>query len=476
MNSPVFRIDVSTQPPAATAEPPAPKSRVSAIDLIAATPWAIEPDMLDTIRAIALREGEGVEALQAREGRPLTNARTVTMRDGVAVVPITGPIFRYANLFTQISGATSLDVLAKDFTAALDDPAIKAIVLDINSPGGQATGISEFATQVRAASKPVIAYVGGMAASAAYWIAAAAPQIVMSKSAMAGNIGAVLGLDTRKDPNKTEIVSSQSPNKRPDVGTDAGRAQLQGMVDALAQVFIDDVAAFRGMTSEAVIKDFGAGDIFIAAKAVAAGMADRIGTLEDVISGLAKSSPNLPGARSGGALASSKGVHMDLATLKADHPNLVTELRTELLAALTLGDLQAGNPALVQAISADASTVERTRILAIEAQAMPGHEALIATLKADGKTTAPEAAVQILAAEKAVLGAKAGALKGDAPAAVPNAAAPADKPAAPTADAPLDERAKAKWDKDEKLRADFGDSFATFLAYAKGNEQAGRAW
>lgn len=470
MNSPVFRIDVIAQPPAATAEPVAPKGRVSALDIVAATPWAIEPDMLDTIRAIALREGEGVEALQAREGRPLTNARTVTMRDGVAVVPITGPIFRYANLFTQISGATSLDVLAKDFSAALDDPAVKAIVLDINSPGGQATGISEFATQVRAAGKPVVAYVGGMAASAAYWIAAAAPQIVMSKSAMAGNIGAVLGLDTRKDPNKTEIVSSQSPNKRPDVGTDAGRAQLQGMVDALAQVFIDDVAAYRGMTPEAVVTDFGAGDIFIAAKAVAAGMADRIGTLEDVIAGLA-------GTQAAPAKnPSTKGPMMNIVTLKAEHPAVVAELRAELLAALTLAELQAANPALVQIISADASTGERTRILAVEAQAMPGHEALIATLKADGKTTAPEAAVQILAAERAVLGAKAGALKADAPAAVANAAAPADKPAALAADAPLEQRAQAKWDKDEALRTEFGGVFATFLAYAKGNEQAGRAW
>jgi ClpP class serine protease len=430
--------------------------RVSALDIVAATPWAIEPDMLDTIRAIALREGDGVEALQAREGRPLTNARTVTMRDGVAVVPITGPIFRYANLFTQISGATSLDVLAKDFAAALDDPAVRAIVLDINSPGGQATGVSEFAAQVHAAAKPVVAYVGGMAASAAYWIAAAAPQIVMSKSAMAGNIGAVLGLDTRKDPNKTEIVSSQSPNKRPDVGTDAGRAQLQGMVDALAQVFIDDVAAYRGMTSDAVVKDFGAGDIFIAAKAVAAGMADRIGTLEDVIAGLAgkQSMPAKP--------LSMKGPTMNLATLKAEHQAVVAEL----LSALTLGELQAANPALVLAISADASTIERTRILAVEAQSMPGHEALIAAFKADGKTTAPEAAVQILAAEKAVLGAKAGALKADAPAAVAHAAAPA---AADAADAslPLDERIKAKWDKSPALQAEFGSNFANFAALEK---------
>lgn len=446
MNSPVFRIDVSTAPPVVAVDPPARKGRVSALDLVAATPWAIEPDMLETIRAIALREGEGVEALQAREGRPLTNARTVSMRDGVAVVPVTGPIFRYANLFTQISGATSLDLLAKDFAAALDDPAVKAIVLEINSPGGQATGIAEFAAQVRAADKPVVAYVDGMAASAAYWIAAAAPQVVMSKSAMAGNIGAVLGLDTRKDPNTTEIVSSQSPNKRPDVTTDAGRAQLQAMVDALAQVFIDDVAAYRGMTAEAVIKDFGGGDVFIASRAVATGMADRIGTLDEVIAGLA-GTQGTPAKT-----PSMKGTAMDVATLKAQHPTIVAEL----LAALTQAELQAANPALVIAIGAEASAAERNRIFAVEAQSMPGHEALIATLKADGKTTAPEAALQVLAAEKAVLGVKAGALKGDAPKALPNAAAPTQESAAGAESSlPLEDRCKSIWERDPKVRADY---------------------
>lgn len=460
MNTPAVRIDITHTAPALAAAMTADvtNKRVCALDLVAATPWAIEPDMLDTIRAIALREGEGVESLQAREGRPLTNARNVTMRDGVAVVPVTGPIFRYANLFTQISGATSLDVLAKDFAAALDDPSVTAVVLDINSPGGQVTGIADFAAQVHAAGKPVVAFVDGMAASAAYWIASAASQIVMSKSAMAGNVGAVLSLDTRKDPNKAEIVSSQSPNKRPDVATDAGRAQLQTMVDAHADVFINDVAAYRSMTPEAVIKDFNGGDVFIAAKAVAAGMADRVGTLDDVIAGLA-GKPHAPAKN-----PSTKGISMDLATLKAQHPAVVGEL----LSALTLTELTAGNPALVQAISADACNGERTRILAVEAQAMPGHEALIAALKADGKTTGPEAAVQILAAEKAVLGAKAGALAGDAPKAVAHAAAPADKPAVDDS-LPLEGRIKATWDASPALQAEFGGNFASYQALEKAN-------
>lgn len=431
-------------------QPQAPATashRVSAFDLVAATPWAIEPAMLDTIGAIARRENESVEALEARMGRPLQNARSVSVRDGVAVVPVTGPIFRYANLMTQLSGATSLEVLAKDFTTALEDPQINAIVLEINSPGGQVTGIAEFAQMVHAANKPVVAYVDGMAASAAYWIASAADEVVMSKNAMAGNVGAVLSLDLRKDPSKGELVSSQSPNKRPDATTDAGRAQLQTMVDAHAQVFIDEVAAYRRMTPEAVISDFGGGDVFIAAKAVAAGMADRISTMEEVIAELAgkKQSPATPPYHM-------KGTAMNLEELRAAHPDLcaalVEEGRTNGLAA--------------------GAAAERQRIQDVEAQALPGHEKLIATLKFDGTTTGPQAAVQVLNAEREANAGRARQIGAEAPPPVPHAAAPEDKPsAAEDASLPLEDRCKAKWNDDAALRASYGNSFEAYLAFEK---------
>lgn len=391
----------------------APRRR-NAFDLVASQPWAIEPDMLNTIAAIARREGEGVEAVEARLGRPLQNTRKVTMRDSVAVVPITGPIFRYANLMTELSGATSLEVLSRDFNAAIDDPSVTRIVLDVNSPGGQATGIADFAAMVRSASKPVTAFVE-MAASAAYWIASAAGDVVISKTGLAGNVGAVLGLDARKDPSRVEIVSSQSPNKRPDVTTDAGRAQMQAMVDTLAQVFIDDVAAHRGLTSEAVITDFGGGAVLVGADAVQAGMADRLGTLEDVIAGLA-------GQRVSSAFspAPSKptGVKtMTLAELRAAHPDLCAELVAE------------GRVA--------GAAAECARIKDVEAQGLPGHEALIATLKFDGQTSGPEAAAHVLAAEKSKLAGIAARLQSDAPAPVPHAPAPESdhKPAVPEATA-----------------------------------------
>lgn len=430
-----------------SADPATPR-RASAFDLVASMPWAITPEMLGVISDIARRDNEPIEALEAKLGRPLQNTRTVSVRNGVAIVPVTGPVFRYANLFTRISGATSLDVLAQDFNAALDDPLVSSIVLNIDSPGGQANGIAEFAAMVRNSSKPVTAYVDGSAASAAYWIAAAAGDVVMSKTALVGSIGAVITVDPKSREGQLEIVSSQSPNKRPDLTTDAGRAQIQRMIDALAQVFIEDVAAYRGVSVETVLSDFGQGDVFIGAAAVERGMADRIGTLEEVIAEL-----------SGGKVKTAspiltKGVEaMNLEELRAAHPDLC--------AALVEEGRNAGFDA--------GAAAERQRIQDVEAQALPGHEALIATLKFDGKTSGPEAAVQVLAAERQTADKNLAAIRDERQKPLPAAAAPEDAPAAEDS-MPLEDRAKAKWEKDATVRAEFG-KFETFMAWFKADSE-----
>ncbi len=426
--------------------------RASAFDLVASQPWAIQPDMLETIALIARRENDSIDTVEARLGRPLQNARKVSQRDGIAIVPITGPVFRYANMFTEISGATSLEVLARDFTAAVDDPAITSIVLNIDSPGGQANGIAEFAALVRAASKPVTAYVDGMAASAAYWIAAAADRIVMGKTAMAGSIGAVLSLDAKKTPGTIEIVSSQSPNKRPDVATDAGRAQIQRLVDSLAQVFVDDVAAYRGVDPDTVLAQFGQGEVFIAADAMARGMADEISTLETLIAGLSGSTRSPQGGRpmthEANGTPAAETPAIDRAYLAANHADLLAALHTE------------------------GATAERARILGIQAQAkgFPGHDDLVAKLIEDGQTTAADAAVQILAAERGRGEARADALRADAPAPLAPAAQPTDTAASHE---DVEHRAAMAWESDPKLRSEF-TSLGAYTAYLR-NHEAGRA-
>ncbi len=270
-----------------------------AFAIAASRPWLIQGEALEAILAIAQRQGS-LDALQARAGERLEKTRSAWARNGVAVIPVTGPIFRYANLFTDISGATSTQVLARDFQAAMDNPLIRAVVLDIDSPGGEASGINELAKLISQARsrKKVVAYGGGAMASAAYWLGSSASEIVIDDTAVLGSIGVVMSwLDTRaRDENsgvrRIEIVSSQSPDKRADPATEEGRAKVQAIVDRMAGVFVSAVARNRGTTPDRVISDFGRGGVLLGQAAVDAGMADRIGSLESVIAELAGSASN----------------------------------------------------------------------------------------------------------------------------------------------------------------------------------------
>ncbi len=262
--------------------------------LAASTVWAIDSEWASRILAIANREGAGPEAVAAQLGRTLDNTRSVSVRDGVAIVPVVGPVFRRASMFTEVSGATSLDLLARDFHAAIANPDVTAVILDIDSPGGEANGVNEFAEHVYAArgTKPIVAYVGGMAASAAYWIASACDEIVADATAEVGSIGTVIGVPApdATSAKQIEIVSSQSPNKRPNIASEGGRAQYQRRVDEHAAIFIAKVARNRRMDASAVVTRFQAGGLLMGAAAVKVGAIDSLGSLEETIARLARRS------------------------------------------------------------------------------------------------------------------------------------------------------------------------------------------
>lgn len=387
------------------------------VDWIIDHKWAITPAALENILSISNREfgrDAFIEAVLKRDGEPLAKSYTVEMRDGVAVIPITGPIFPRANLFTWISGATSIEILAKDFNAALENPAVKAIVLNIDSPGGETTGISEFANMVYAArgKKPVTAYVYGLGASAAYWIASAAERIVMADIALVGCIGVVSVMtDARERDKKSgivthEIVSSRTPKKRPDITTDAGKAQVQKIVDDLADVFISTVARNRGVTEEKVQSDYGQGDVMLGAVALDAGMVDEIGNLESVIEGYTRS-----GYSNSGYLSSSfstKGGLMDLNELKAKYPAIFQaafdEGRVAGLAEGKTAGFGEGKTAGIaegkKSGSEDGATAERARIQSIESLAVPGAESVIAENKFKPGMTRESVAVLVLENQK----------------------------------------------------------------------------
>lgn len=393
--------------------------RLTAQQMIASKLWLIEPAALEMILDIADRKGDP-DALAEKLGRPLENSQTVELRDGVAIVPVVGPIFRYANLFTALSGATSTQVLATDIRTALDNPAVKAIVLDINSPGGEATGIHELSQMIFDArgTKPITAYVGGMGASAAYWIASAADQIVIDRTSALGSIGVVSEVrdtserDAKNGTKTYTVVSTVSPKKRPDFSTSEGRSELQRRVDALGEIFVETIARNRGTSIDKVLADFGQGGVLTGKDAIAVGMADEFGSLESVISVLAGSV--------------SKNVRRFSMTNKADAKGPVTVSSTaELQAALQAGHkadeitIAAVDKAAIRAegmkegeakaaadvevktkAAAEAATkAERDRIIGIQAVAMPGFEKETTEAIASGVSVA-DASVAMLRAVK----------------------------------------------------------------------------
>lgn len=388
-----------------------------ALDAIMGELWAITPEAMQQIIAIAQRTNESPELVAAQLGRPLDNTRTVDVRGTTAVIPVVGPIFRYANLFTDISGATSIEVLSTDFQQALTDPSVHNIVLNVDSPGGQASGVGEFADMVRASSKPVTAYVGNMAASAGYWIAAAAHEVVINKAAEVGSVGAVMRVMRDQSTNAIEIVSSQSPLKRAGVDTEAGRAELQARVDALAQVFVESVASFRGVDVQTALEQFGKGGIKVGANAIKAKMADRLSSFEQVIAGLSGSNQKRVSVM--GVEANQNAPEITREYIAAQHPAIAEEFRKEGRESALEG---------ADAIRAEGATAERARIQAVREQSMPGHEALIETLMFDGVTTGEQAAVKVLSAEKTARGNRLDDLRADAPEPIPNADAPGPEP------------------------------------------------
>lgn len=287
-----------------------------AVQAILSETWAITEPALQTMLDIANRE-TSLDAVEAQRGVKLNHDRAMTIRDGVAVIPIHGPMFRYANLFTRISGATSVEEVALDLKDALNRTDVKAILLDIDSPGGDVNGVHELAEMIYGArgQKPIKAYTGYQCCSAAYWCASAADEVIADDTAVVGSIGVVAAVPKRSESTYTiEFVSSKSKNKRIDPTTESGRTQIQARVDALADVFIEAVARNRGITADLVVENYGAGGVAVGQQAVAAGLADRLGSFEQVLMELStggkKEYRDQPAKRRKGPMAAGQGVDM----------------------------------------------------------------------------------------------------------------------------------------------------------------------
>jgi ClpP class serine protease len=370
--------------------------KVKALDAALSAVWAMEEQALENLLNIAAREHDvSYEALEAYSAKRLANAEQAKIRDGVAIINANGPLFKRANMLQAISGATSYEIMMRDLQAAKDAGA-HALLLNIDSPGGEASGMHELAQAIYDArdTMHIVAYVGGSGASAAYWLASAAHEIVVDPTAILGSIGVQVAFaePAAKAGEKVyKFVSSQSPNKNAPLSTEGGRAQIQQTIDAMAQVFVEAVARNRGVATETVLTDFGQGGIFVGKAAVEAGLADSIGSFEAVLADLAardRRTKNHTGV---------KATMADEVTFTAEQRNdavnaAVTAERGRVAGLTRLATAHNAMDQLNAAIEANTSVADFALALADAAIAAPKAEAPAAPAPAAEAPAAPAAA------------------------------------------------------------------------------------
>lgn len=405
-----------------------------ALDAALNAMWAMEEGALATLLDIAARQNDVTpEAIEAYRAKSLAQAEQARVRDGVAIIDVTGATFKRANMFTAMSGATSYDIIRADLQAALDDPKIKAVMFNIDSPGGEASGATELSTAIYQArgKKPIAAYVNGMGASAAYNIASAVDpgRLYVAADAMLGSIGVQMAMREpapRAGEKTYRFVSSQSPLKNADPGTEEGAKGIQTVVDAMAQVFYEAVARNRGVDTETALKNFGKGGIFVGKDAVQAGLADGLGSFESVLAEL--SAGRKGAAKSGqptrnGRTTMSENIEPNASVSAEDIAKMVADAtvkaqaaeRTRIGALNRIASAHAVDAAVLASAVADGSTVEAFALAVADAAAAKTAATAataLAAIKADetkavkveastgdqtGEVTADQLADQILA-------------------------------------------------------------------------------
>ena len=427
--------------------------------------WAIEPDYLRSISK---------EALSIKSEKHLDNTGSVSIRDGTAIIPIHGPITARNTFFSLFAGGTSLETLAKDFREALSNEDVKSILFDIDSPGGVAVGPFEFAEMIYNArgQKPIYSYIGRNGSSAAYWLASATEKIIVNPSALVGSIGVVTTIPVQEQPDQDgykniEIVSSNAALKRPDPKTKEGLAEIRRELDDLESTFIESIAKYRSITPEIIKADFGGGGVVIGSQAVNKNMADTLGTYEEVLANLnQKISINSNNQimskeqnKETKADISKKEITADY--IKKEFPDVTNTI------------IQEVSSDIKKEAFADGAKHERDRILAIESTTLPGHEDLIAEAKKDGSITAEKLALKIIAAEKSKASdylANSKTSESEMPKIEPNIEPESKQKEKIDANLPIEQKAKILWDKDSKLRSEFGDDFESYHAFAKAEE------
>lgn len=467
--------------------------------------WAITPKMYSEIQRIyGIHMGGDkidLKKFEAQTGLKLNNERKYMqiMDSGHAIISLNGIMSKRANILMNISGGVSTQIAMDEFKSALNNPEIHTIIMSVDSPGGTADG--EFPELIKSARgiKPVIALVDGQAASQAYWTISGADKIyINSQTAITGSIGVIMKhIDKSKileagGVKITEILAgkykSMAPEHKP--LSEAGEAYLQDKVDYFYSLFVDTVAANRGI--DAMNHEVWAnGDFFIGEQAIEVGLVDGIKTLDAIMEETGGGDPSLSDNANGVSQVVavkdiSKGqvvMASDIKDVEAVAGDVTEPDEVKGQETMTRDKLKAEFPEVYQAIHDDAfkagvdsvdtdamkrdgAKAETQRIADVRATLIPGFEAQIDAMVADGETTGDQAAGRLIKAQQDALKDKGADVSKDAADLIQASA----EPQAPGTEAIA--ALEAEWSKmDADAQAGYGSKEA-FVAYEKNIHRA----
>lgn len=323
------------------------KTYTHVLSFVREHPWAVMPSVLATIHEIVSLRLAGTELDEAtiRDRLDQAASRNGSRSGGrtsgdVAIIPLYGMLLPKYDLMAAMSGATAMETFRADVKAALADPDIATIVLDVDSPGGVVDMIPETAALLRQAraQKPVVAVANTLAASAAYYLASQADEVVASPSAYVGSIGVYTihedwsGAYEQAGVDVTLIKAGRYKAEGTEYAplSEDARQHIQEGVDEAYDMFVKDVARGRGVKVSDVRNGFGEGRVLRAEAAKEAGLVDRIESLDETVSRVLKRPPkSRDGSR---ALDGTTTVHIEYSE------------SVESFLEATLDEVEAGGP------------------------------------------------------------------------------------------------------------------------------------
>ncbi|HCZ9326218.1 S49 family peptidase [Pseudomonas aeruginosa] len=282
------------------------KRHLRASSLLFNQPLLVTPDMLDlgirwanqVMNLNIINLGAGADRLWKDDGDQMVRLeqaeerrRSAVTKTGVEVIPVAGVLVSRGAHLDPCETMTSYEGLRAQLRAAVADPLVERIVLDIDSPGGAAVGAFELAADIRAMTrqKPITGLVNFMAYSGGYLIGSACSELVVSQTSGVGSIGVIA---SHMDRSKLEeglgvkVTTVFAGAHKNDLSpheplTEQSLKFLNDLVQESYQAFVGAVAEYRGLSAEAV-RATEAG-LYRGQQGISAGLADRLMSPQDAL-------------------------------------------------------------------------------------------------------------------------------------------------------------------------------------------------